>query len=121
MVRPMVMGEAAELGEFCYVASTGLLYKTDADSSEKSSGQIGMIVSGEMGNTAGTVEAGETVDFCWLGPVAGLSDLDETKTYYLSANPGEIADAAGTVTRQVGTPFSSTIFNIHPGDDPSSS
>ena len=119
ITRQFVMAEASQCGRWCYIDSNDQLNETAADEAATSEGTLAFIVSGAKQNTAGTVEAGETVTAVVFGPVAmpGAA-LDPTSDYYLanttSTVNGLMADAAGTVTRRTGRALASEVFFVNP-------
>lgn len=102
--------------------SGGLEQATRADASAATSckGVLGLRLAGSEKSTDGTCDSGEVITVAILGPVTGLTGLDETKEYFVSDTAGYGADAAGTVTRSIGWPLSSTAFNFTPANTPSS-
>ncbi|MBZ0293574.1 MAG: hypothetical protein K8L99_13485 [Anaerolineae bacterium] len=115
IVRAVTMSGASQLGRTVYFSDDETVSETDALDSAKVSGLIGMIVAGSRHNTAGTVVDGERVTVLLLGPVwLGDAALDISAQAFLADETtsvdGRIADAAGTVTRRIGSPMSSEIL-----------
>lgn len=107
--------EAMELGDLVYVSGDGEVGLTDADDSATLTGRLGIAVGVSNHINSGAVAAGERVTVLWLGRVAiPGAELDVTKIYYVSNNPGKISDAPGTITRAVGGPETSEIFSFNP-------
>lgn len=117
VTRPITTAEAMSLGQVGYINGSGTLNIADGSAASTAAGQLAIVVAGAAGNTSGSVASGEVATVLLMGPVAGFTSLDETKQYFLSDTSGKGADAAGTVTRALGWPLSSTVFNFVPGDN----
>lgn len=119
MTRRKELAVAASLGTMMYNNSSGKLAKADASAASTCKGQLYIIVAGPVKNQGGysSFAIGDMVDACYLGPIPGFTDLDETKPYYVSDTAGLGADAPGTVDRQIGYPDSTEVFNFHPSTD----
>lgn len=120
-LRPLVtsvtrkgkMGATAELGNLVHKVADGDWEPAQADSAANATGLLGVLVSGARGEE--TVVVGEEVDVVVWGPVAGFTNLDETKVYYVDASAaGKIADAAPAVARAVGLAENAEIFFVAP-------
>ena len=116
VVQRLSAGDRMRLGDEVYVAADGDVEKADASAAGTVAGIIGIVVSGAAADTDGDVANGETVGVLIHGPVYLGTDasLDETKVYYVSDNAGKLADAAGTNSRVVGNPITTTNFFWHP-------
>lgn len=118
-IRPLVgshtrkgkAGEDLEVGQVVHKDSNGDWVAALAD--DVTTGLIGICVSGAKGNT--TIVKGEEVDVVTYGPVAGFTDLDVTKNYYLDdVNAGKMVDTGPDTKVILGYPESAQIFYVNP-------
>ncbi len=114
-------GVTAIVGQIVYKNADGEWAVADASAAATSKGLIGVVVATARALSTGTCLANEELSVLVYGRVTGWSDaLDETVDYYLSNDAGQIADAAGTVSRFLGHPESSTVFFFDPIGIPTS-
>jgi len=86
--KTLQVSAATENGEVLEQLASGKVRKTVDDEA----GVVGIQVATE--NKSADAAADEYVTVVWLGEVVGFDDLVPGQVYYLSANAGNIADAA---------------------------
>lgn len=124
ITRPFTMSGASQLGRLVYPSADDVVSETDAADSATVDGAVGMIVGGSRHSTDGLVVDGETVSVCFFGPVVvGNQDdavLDVTANYFAadvaSTVKGRIGDAAGSASRRIGNPLTTTILFFNGAD-----
>lgn len=117
--RAFDAGEAMYVGYLAQVDGSGNAIAANATTKAGATGTLGIIVAGSRKQRDGSIASGERVTCVMFGPVAGFTDLDETKTYYVAKTDGKLDDTAPTsgYQRAVGSPESSTVFFFNPGPD----
>ena len=104
-------GGALAVGDFVYMAADGDVEEADA-SAAGTAYAIGQVVSAPNGALAAV--AGDIVDICVLGRVAGFSGMTPNDVLYMSDTAGALADAAGTTSHKVARARSAVIVHINP-------
>lgn len=111
MVERYDAGGTLAAGDSVYMASDGAVEEADGSASP-SAYAIGIIVSGPEGKVS--FVAGDALDVVVWGRVTGFSGMTPGDTLYQSDTAGALADAAGTVSHQVGKARSATVAFIQP-------
>lgn len=119
VVLPGRAGGTITVGHLVYMASDGDWERADANVSAAIARAQGIAVASFDGET--TINSGDPVTVCVMGPVAGFSGLTPGANLYISDTVGRIADAAATYDRIIGWAESAnTIFVSIQQNDPSS-
>lgn len=92
IVKPIEAAEAIDVGEAVYINSSGKAALADADAA--ASAQVRGVVVAVAGYGKTSCVAGDMVDVCLYGPVAGWSSLTPGGQLFASTTAGAIADAA---------------------------
>lgn len=119
ITRTYIAGEAAECGNTVYMKSDGLVWLTDDDNAAEAEA-IGVIVAvaSNTGIGVSSAAAGQTVEVCTLGPIAGFSGLTPGAIGYTSGTFGKISDAAPAgpgLVKYLGWCESAEVFFFRPG------
>ncbi|MCG3177540.1 MAG: hypothetical protein MOGMAGMI_02514 [Candidatus Omnitrophica bacterium] len=112
LVRDFIAGGTVNVGDLVYVDSNGKVQQANA-SAAGTAVAIGIAVAvGSLGATAAA--SGDVVSVVLVGAVNGFSSLTPGVKVYVSNTAGKCADAAGTVSKQIGlTIATDTILLLH--------
>lgn len=100
VVLPGQAGGTITVGHLVYQASDGDWERADGNVSAALARAQGIAVASFDGET--TINSGDPVSVCALGPVSGFTSLTAGANYYLSDTVGRIGDAVGTFDRIIG-------------------
>lgn len=104
-------GGAGNLGDTVYMASDGDVETADG-SAVGTAYAIGVVVAIQGGKTS--FVAGDRLDVCTRGRVAGFSGMTPGDVLYQSDTTGKLEDAAGTTSHKVARARSATTVFVNP-------
>lgn len=118
VVRSFTAGGSITVGDLVYIASDGDVEQADG-TGQASAKAIGIAVESYDGETS--INSGDSVSVCVLGPVSGFSGMTPGQTLYTSDTAGNVSDTAGTYTHVIGRAEAADIIWVEPDhSDPSS-
>ena len=110
--RRFTAGETITPGQPVYLSASDTVSLADG-SSVSTSFAIGIVVGGQDGQTS--FAAGEKVDVCYDGPVAGFAtNLAYNTLAYVDDDAGIMATTTGTKTTIVGIGLSTAVLLVKP-------
>lgn len=118
-VRTVRLAEAASAGQPIYPNASGLYLKSDADAAGKYR-SIAILIVDNQGqyNTTGDYAAGDDVSAVFLGPVAGFSGMDPTKSVWVDVTAGGLTQTkpsgGGVFANPIGYPIDPNTLFITP-------
>jgi hypothetical protein len=99
-----IAGAILTIGDVVYIDSNDEAQRASAANAATVSGQVGVIVACGANRDNGNIQSGEPVTVLWHGRLAlTTGTLSPVARYYVSDNPGKLADAAGSTSRIVGS------------------
>lgn len=109
-------GEAMAVGKVCQIVADSDWEMANAGSAAGVTGQLGIVVAGNLYDPDGDIANNERITLVIWGPVflGENAALDETKTYYVSATDGVIQDVAPAQYRAVGFAKNATTLIFAP-------
>ena len=102
-------GDTIEAGEIVYLNGTSGWVLADGSAAASLAGEIGIVVAPQD-----SVDGDTGLSVLLKGKVTGFAAMDPGALHYASDTAGEIADAAGSVTKIVGYADSATVLMFDP-------
>jgi len=120
IVLPVVLGENASAGQVLYPTGTNNAFsKADADAANKWRGMCLLINENQgSGNVSGDYLNGDQVAAVFLGPVAGITGMDVTKSVWVDTTTGGLTQTkpsgGGVFACPIGYPLADNILMVSP-------
>jgi len=118
-VDTVKLGEAMSAGQAFYLDSSGNALKADADAAGKFRG-VGILMFDNQGgyNTTGDYAQNDYVSAVFLGPIAGITGMDEEKSVWVDTAAGGLTQTkpsgGGVFACPMGYPMASDKFFVSP-------